>query len=314
MSDNLEFTGERFVPGDGMDYRLVTTHEHRYHYALEFVADKTVLDFGFGEGYGVNLLARHALQTFGYDPSEVAIAHAENHWVNESIRFMSEIGDLIALTGEIDVVTCMEVLEHVECPDDVLNPIKDVLRPGGVLLLSTPNKLKYQDERKNNNPFHVKEYYQTELGSLLREHFSYVQLFGQDYIAGSVIFPIENLSLASRMVGPGCTIPPVGDGFFAVCSDYPLTEASSSFMLPTSLKISDDVVDGMRRSHLTTLLATVQEERTSAQNRLHEYEATINELQSALRASDGREEAARLQLAEYEETIAELRSIMKESR
>lgn len=300
----LEFTGERFVPGPEMDYRLVVTHEHRYHYALEFTRGQVVLDFGCGEGYGVEILSRNADRSIGYDPSNVAISHARKRWAGYPVEFTSRSDDVATLAGSVDVVTCMEVLEHAADPDTVLGPIKHIMSANGILLLSTPNKLKYQDERKNDNPFHVHEYYYDELNELLRKYFLNVWVFGQEYVAGSMIYPLEGSSSASRLVGPGRLNPPVSDGFFAVCSDISLPKTFASHMLPDSLSRSDDVVDGVPRTQLMGLLEDFDLERTRAQNQLNEYEELIERLSTVLKESDEREKAVRQTLAEYERELA----------
>ncbi len=74
MNDELEFTGERFVPGAAGE--IWYEHWHRYLFAAPLVAGARVLDVACGEGYGSALLARSAARVTGADLSQDAIAHA----------------------------------------------------------------------------------------------------------------------------------------------------------------------------------------------------------------------------------------------
>jgi len=58
VSKDLEFTGERFVPGTHGE--IWVEHWHRYHFAARWARGKRVLDVACGEGYGSAVLAREA--------------------------------------------------------------------------------------------------------------------------------------------------------------------------------------------------------------------------------------------------------------
>ena len=74
MPSDLEFTGERFVPGIAGE--IAHEHWHRYAFARRYVTGKRVLDAACGEGYGSALLAGLAAQVTGIDIDAAAIAHA----------------------------------------------------------------------------------------------------------------------------------------------------------------------------------------------------------------------------------------------
>ena len=74
MSENLEFTGERFTPECTREIRY--EHYHRYAVAAEWVKGRKVLDAACGEGYGSHWLAQRADSVTGIDVSAEAIAHA----------------------------------------------------------------------------------------------------------------------------------------------------------------------------------------------------------------------------------------------
>ena len=71
---DLEFTGERFIPGAAGD--MAYEHWHRYAFARRFAAGKRALDAACGEGYGTVLLATVSKETIGVDIDEAVIAHA----------------------------------------------------------------------------------------------------------------------------------------------------------------------------------------------------------------------------------------------
>jgi SAM-dependent methyltransferase len=73
--------------------------------------------------------------------------------------------------------------------EDLLRGIRSALRPGGVAIISTPDKDLDQGDRAN--PHHVRELSRPEFLNLLREHFESVYLFGQRLAVGSAIWPLD---------------------------------------------------------------------------------------------------------------------------
>ncbi len=69
----------------------------------------------------------------------------------------------------------MQVLEHLQDPASFVRECRDVLRPGGVLVLSTPNRATFP---AGINPFHVREFDAAELSALLVETFPHVRVLG----------------------------------------------------------------------------------------------------------------------------------------
>src|SRR5438552_8118777 len=86
MSDPLEFTGERFVPGT--EGEIAHEHWHRYAFARGLVAGKRILDVACGEGYGSALLSEVAESVVGVDIDQATIAHAtETYPGRRNLRF-----------------------------------------------------------------------------------------------------------------------------------------------------------------------------------------------------------------------------------
>jgi len=185
----LPFTGERFVPGTRGEIWI--EHWHRYHFASRWVKGKHVLDLACGEGYGSALLARHAEAVTGVDVSQQAIEHAKRVYaqLRNATFAVGSATKIPAADASFDVAISFETLEHIHQQEEFLAELDRVLRPGGVLLISCPNKAEYTDKRGTQNEFHVKELYRPELDALIRKRFAHATWYGQKPSFFSVIAP-----------------------------------------------------------------------------------------------------------------------------
>jgi ubiquinone/menaquinone biosynthesis C-methylase UbiE len=187
----LEWTGERFLPWI-REAVIAYEHLHRYAYASKIAKGKRVLDLACGEGYGSRILAGTATSVVGVDIDENAIAHASAKYGLTNLQFIS--GSITAVPihddRSFDVVVCFEAIEHIEDQDSLLSEVKRLLTPGGVFIVSTPNKAVYHDEPSYENPFHVKELYFEEFRDLLSRYFGNLQFLGQRVHPGSSLWPI----------------------------------------------------------------------------------------------------------------------------
>jgi SAM-dependent methyltransferase len=182
MSSSLPFTGERFVPGAAnAKGEMWYEHWHRYHYLLPLVAGKRVVDVACGEGYGSALMSRTAARVSGVDISADAVAHARGAYADRgNLEFIE--GSCLKLpfdAASVDVLVSFETIEHIHEQAEFLDEIKRVLKPDGVLILSSPNKAEYSDKRGYANEFHVKELYRAELENLLATRFSHSRWLSQ---------------------------------------------------------------------------------------------------------------------------------------
>jgi SAM-dependent methyltransferase len=189
MSEPLPFTGERFVPGAPGE--IWYEHWHRYHFALPLVAGRDVLDIACGEGYGSALLARRAASVVGADVSFEAVEHARSRYAAiPNLRFrQADCAALPFADASFDVVVSFETLEHVAAQEAFLDEVKRVLRPGGLVVLSCPNKAEYTDRRGAINEFHVRELYRDELERLVAARFPHAAWHGQRPSFFSVVWP-----------------------------------------------------------------------------------------------------------------------------
>jgi SAM-dependent methyltransferase len=193
----LAFTGERFVPGAKGEIWI--EHWHRYHFAARWCAGKRVLDVACGEGYGTALLARHAAHVTGADISAEAIAHARNRYGSlANAKFVEASCTALPLDdASVDVAVSFETIEHIAAQAEFIEELARVLKPGGVLVLSCPNKLEYSDKRGFINEFHVKELYRDELEALVAARLPEVAWYGQRPSFFSVIAPESPLPPAA---------------------------------------------------------------------------------------------------------------------
>jgi ubiquinone/menaquinone biosynthesis C-methylase UbiE len=185
----LEFTGERFVPG--VRGEIWIEHWHRYHFASRAVAGKRVLDVACGEGYGTALLAQGAAEVTGVDLSEAAIEHARAAYAAaRNARFVCAPCTRLPLADAcIDVAVSFETIEHIADQGPFLDELARCLAPGGVVILSCPNKAEYSDKHGFANAFHVKELYRDELAQLVAARFPAIAWYGQKPTFFSVIAP-----------------------------------------------------------------------------------------------------------------------------
>ena len=189
--DALAFTGERFTPECVRE--IVYEHWHRYAWARGLVHDKHVLDCACGEGYGSHLLADAAKSVVGVDVDAEAVDHARRRYSAEHLSF--ERADALDLPFEddrFDVVVSFETLEHLAEHDELLAGFRRVLKPDGVLLLSSPDKRSYSDLTGYDNEFHVRELYRDQLEALLGRHFPNYRLSGQKLMFHSLLWALDD--------------------------------------------------------------------------------------------------------------------------
>ena len=170
----MAFTGERIRAGDEYFSPDLSQHLAAYHACLPFVLEKAVLDGGCGDGYGAKAIAESARSVVGVDRSWDVMKDVRQDGARK-VRL--SCGDLLKLgfrDASFDIVCSFQVLEHFRQPVTFLREASRVLRPSGLLILTTPNQLTSFSE----NPYHVKEYRPEELRDLVEPLFASVELLG----------------------------------------------------------------------------------------------------------------------------------------
>ncbi|MEV3963512.1 methyltransferase domain-containing protein [Nocardia sp. NPDC050193] len=163
----LPLTGERTVPGIAEENYWFRRHEIVYDRLLPRCADKIVLEAGSGEGYGANMITTVAKAVVGLDYDRTAAAHVHTRY--PAVHMVR--GNLAALPlpeSAVDAVVNFQVIEHLWDQAEFLRECLRVLRPGGELLISTPNRITFSPGRDTPlNPFHTRELNAAELTELL---------------------------------------------------------------------------------------------------------------------------------------------------
>lgn len=124
-------------------HNLVPT---RMRYFSTLVADwagMTVLDLGCGGGFMAEELARKGASVVGVDPSAAVVEAAREHAKAQGFIIDYRIGSgehVPMQSATADCVVCVDVLEHVESVDRVLDEVCRVLKPGGIFLFDTINR------------------------------------------------------------------------------------------------------------------------------------------------------------------------------
>jgi SAM-dependent methyltransferase len=165
--DALPLTGERTIPGLAEENYWFRRHEVVYERLAGRCADRDVLEAGCGEGYGADLIAGVARRVIGLDYDESAVAHVRARYPRVEMLH-GNLAELPLPDGAVDVVVNFQVIEHLWDQGQFVAECYRVLRPGGVLLMSTPNRITFSPGRDTPiNPFHTRELNAAEMTELL---------------------------------------------------------------------------------------------------------------------------------------------------
>jgi len=155
-------------------------HLKAYEEAAQYAAGLDVLDVGCNTGYGTMHLVSAARRVVGVDVSPRAIELARQRATDGSPEFLHTDGGALPFgDATFDLVTSFQVLEHVPEPLEYLREIRRVLRPGGTVILTTPNAtVRLYPGMQPWNRFHVREYLPAELRVLLEGEFADARVRG----------------------------------------------------------------------------------------------------------------------------------------
>jgi len=103
-----------------------------------------VLDVGCGGGILSEAMAQRGAHVLGIDMAQAALQIAELHALESGVKLeyrLTSAEDLAAASpGYFDIITCMEMLEHVPEPEQVMSALATLVRPGGQVFISTINR------------------------------------------------------------------------------------------------------------------------------------------------------------------------------
>lgn len=181
MIKENKFGGERLESKSELSRNNLLEHLVRYS-LVEGDRKSVILDIGCGAGHGSYKLAKKGFKkVHGVDVSGDAIAYAKENWHLDNVEF--SVGDAMSMPfkdNTFDIVTGFEVFEHLTDWRKFLSEIKRVLKPSGMVYISTPNKTLYSPgTKKPINPHHVFEMTIPEFADAVGEFFILEKMFGQ---------------------------------------------------------------------------------------------------------------------------------------
>ncbi len=163
----LTLTGERTIPDLDIENYWFRRHEVVYERLAPRCAGRDVLEAGCGEGYGADLIAGIARRVVAVDYDGSAVAHVRNRYPRVMVVH-ANLTELPLPDASVDVVVNFQVIEHLWDQGQFIRECARVLRPAGLLMVSTPNRITFSPGLDTPiNPFHTRELNADELTELL---------------------------------------------------------------------------------------------------------------------------------------------------
>ncbi|MFA5890150.1 MAG: class I SAM-dependent methyltransferase [Actinomycetota bacterium] len=185
----IPLTGERTAPGVAEENYWFQRHVVAYRWAAARIGGMRVLDAGSGEGYGTDILADTARRVVGVDLDAEIVRRAAAVYSRPGFQ-PANLVSLPFRNASFDAVVSLQVIEHLHTPHEFIAECARVMTPGGLLILSTPNRLTFSPEG-TRNPFHSFEFAPDELRATVARHFSAVEILGTSH--GPRVRTIERL-------------------------------------------------------------------------------------------------------------------------
>jgi SAM-dependent methyltransferase len=159
----LTLTGERTLPGISAENYWFRRHEAAYRFLAPSCVGASVLEVGCGEGYGAELLRRAGARTvLAMDYDATVVRHVRQRYPSVS-SLQANAVSLPFRDTSIDVVVALQVIEHLWEQERFVQDCARVLRRGGRMLLTTPNRVTFATPDMARNPFHSRELSADEL-------------------------------------------------------------------------------------------------------------------------------------------------------
>jgi len=155
-----------------------------YKRALRELGDirgKHVVDIGAGDGAFSSLLARSGARVTVVDNQQAGLDVAQKMFGLRKLTadfILGDAGKVPLPDASADAVTCIELIEHLDHPEELMKEAKRILKPGGVFIVTTPHRL----GEIPMSHFHVHEFYPTELKALAEPFFTDVQVIESHHI------------------------------------------------------------------------------------------------------------------------------------
>lgn len=183
FDDSPARAGDPITPRIPEENYWFQRHVAAYHLVAGQIRGLRVLDAGCGESYGAEILAASAAEVVSADLERSVVERAAPP--RPGARF--EAADLQALhvgAASFEAVVALGVIEHMRSPADFCGEVARILKPGGLAIFATPNRLTCSPEGIRN-PLHTVEFSPAEFRSLLERTFVVEQLLGM-FHSGSI--------------------------------------------------------------------------------------------------------------------------------
>jgi 2-polyprenyl-3-methyl-5-hydroxy-6-metoxy-1,4-benzoquinol methylase len=175
-----------------------------YGFARRYVEGRDTLCISSVDvGFGAHRLAGSAASLVALSDSEEVLERVRETCPNSDASFERAPLPMIPYSsGRVGVVVVSGMLERLEHPVELIREVSRVLAEDGVLILSTPDRQKYSNERNHRDPSHKGEMYVPELKEVLERHFGEVSIYRQGAVAGGIVFGASGTAALSLDGGP----------------------------------------------------------------------------------------------------------------
>jgi SAM-dependent methyltransferase len=307
-----EFTGERVIPGQVAD-DLWNEHAARYAFAARLAKGRRVLDAGCGSGYGAARLAMQARSVVGVDLASEAVEYARQHYAMPNLAFLqASCTQLPVADAAFELVVAFEVIEHLADWPAFLEEMRRVTAPGGLFVVSTPNKAYYGASRgpSEPNPYHLHEFDYQEFRAELAARFPHVTMALQNHAGGIVFQPVETYTQAEAWVESGAGGPQEAHFFVAVCSLTTSVAVATLVYIPRAANILREREIHIERlegelDEKTRRLEETLEDRRKLVEMFRQQTGELEERNRWAQELDARLGAVRKRIADVQQELAE---------
>ena len=162
-------TAERSSGHDPSEQVIYNRCLYAYKATSDYVKGN-IIELGSGEGYGIQMLAPLAQRYLAVDKYDTDISgHANVEFRKQLLPSLAGIAD-----NSFDFAVTFQVIEHIQEDNTFIKEIHRVLKPGGMLFLTTPNR----PMSLTRNPWHIREYTGVELAAIVGKSFGKVEVKG----------------------------------------------------------------------------------------------------------------------------------------
>jgi O-antigen biosynthesis protein len=289
---------ERFDPSTEGGRLIESEHRARYRWAARLVKGKAVLDCACGTGYGLEMYESAGAQAVtGVDVDPEAVEIASSRHGKAATVLQGDLRKLPLEDDSFDIVTCFETIEHVDGAEAGIAELRRVLKPEGILVISSPNP----DVYVGNNEHHVHEFRPAELDEAVRKHFAETAVYEQRAWLGSSIAsaageskPIKDVVPTDvlRLEGGGEEQGPIYSIVVASETTPPALEDLVAVGDAFEARWWEEQVDNVRNETLA-----VRKDAMASFERLNEARARLHD--TALQLVDANQELAQIPLLRH---------------